>query len=40
MLSFSRGRGRERLTEEDEDVQKVKTKMGHIDKEMPSRPGT
>lgn len=40
--SSSRGRGREsRVTEEDEsgDPQKVKTTMGHIDKEMPSRPG-
>lgn len=24
---------------DDDDVQKVKAKMGHIDKEMPSRPG-
>ena len=39
----SRGRGRDRVTEETEnedDLQKVQTKMGHIDKEMPSRPGT
>ena len=43
IISFHRERRNQRdsaiLEGEEDDPQKVKTKMGHINKEMPSKPG-